>query len=166
MNRFFIAAIVHFVKLNGWLIYFAIKTDLRNWFMTDLWYEAIYMLYLGRILYALPTSRTFLYGTELFCLNEIDKLREFLIDPEKLWFLIFCVWIFLQILLTPPDEGPRVKGQRIKLQDIVDGLYKPQPTNGTWINCKCICCWYEEKSKLRDEQNACSSLYFSMNFTT
>lgn len=51
-------------------------------------------------------------------------------------FVLVSEQILLQILLTPPDEGPRVKGQRIKLQDIVDGLYKPQPINGTWINCK------------------------------
>lgn len=49
--------------------------------------------------------------------------------------LIFVVSsTFFQILLTPPDEGPRVKGSRIKLQDIVDGHYTAQKTNGTWIN--------------------------------
>lgn len=41
-----------------------------------------------------------------------------------------------KVLLTPPDEGPRVKGQRIKLQDIVDGLYVPQRANGSWIDGK------------------------------
>lgn len=39
-----------------------------------------------------------------------------------------------KVLLTPPDEGPRVKGQRIKLQDIVDGVYMPQRANGSWID--------------------------------
>lgn len=39
-----------------------------------------------------------------------------------------------KVLLTPPDEGPRVKGQRIKLQDIVDGVYVPQRANGSWID--------------------------------
>lgn len=43
-----------------------------------------------------------------------------------------------QILLTPPDEGPRVKGSRIKLQDIVDGHYTPMRVNGTWISRKCF----------------------------
>lgn len=42
----------------------------------------------------------------------------------------------LQVLLTPPDEGPRVKGLRIKLQDIVDGEYMPLRVNGTWIGGK------------------------------
>lgn len=38
--------------------------------------------------------------------------------------------------MTPPDEGPRVKGLRIKLQDIVDGEYTPLRVNGTWIGGK------------------------------
>lgn len=43
----------------------------------------------------------------------------------------------LQFLLTPPDEGPRVKGQRIKLQDIIEGMYNPLTSNnGCWISCK------------------------------
>uniref|UniRef100_A0A1S4GZ72 Venom dipeptidyl peptidase 4 n=2 Tax=gambiae species complex TaxID=44542 RepID=A0A1S4GZ72_ANOGA len=37
------------------------------------------------------------------------------------------------VLLTPPDEGPRVKGQRIRLQDIIDGEYAPKKLNGSWI---------------------------------
>lgn len=46
----------------------------------------------------------------------------------------FC---HLQVLLTPPDEGPRVKGQRIKLQDIVEGVYNPlSSNNGCWISCE------------------------------
>lgn len=46
------------------------------------------------------------------------------------------MYVCQQILLTPPDEGPRVKGQRIKLQDIVDGLYNPLKVNGSWISRK------------------------------
>jgi hypothetical protein len=43
----------------------------------------------------------------------------------------------LQFLLTPPDEGPRVKGQRIKLQDIIEGMYNPlSSNNGCWISRK------------------------------
>lgn len=44
---------------------------------------------------------------------------------------------YLQVLLTPPEQGPRIKGQRIKLQDIIDGAYNPLTSNnGSWINCK------------------------------
>lgn len=62
--------------------------------------------------------------------------------------VLCCYWLLLlrrkhpikflhlstKVLLTPPDEGPRVKGQRIKLQDIVDGVYVPQRANGSWID--------------------------------
>ena len=41
------------------------------------------------------------------------------------------------MLLTPPEQGPRIKGQRIKLQDIIDGAYNPLTSNnGCWINRK------------------------------
>jgi hypothetical protein len=43
----------------------------------------------------------------------------------------------LKVLLTPPDEGPRIKGQRIKLQDIIEGMYHPlSSNNGCWISCE------------------------------
>lgn len=38
------------------------------------------------------------------------------------------------MLLTPPDEGPRVKGERLKLQDIVNGDYSPAKRNGEWVS--------------------------------
>lgn len=38
--------------------------------------------------------------------------------------------------MTPPDEGPRVKGERIKLQDIVNGEYSPLKMNGNWIGAE------------------------------
>lgn len=40
----------------------------------------------------------------------------------------------IQVLLTPPDEGPRVKGERIKLQDIVNGEFTPKKLNGQWVS--------------------------------
>uniref|UniRef100_A0A1A9ZFA6 Venom dipeptidyl peptidase 4 n=1 Tax=Glossina pallidipes TaxID=7398 RepID=A0A1A9ZFA6_GLOPL len=48
--------------------------------------------------------------------------------------IVLALIVTSVVLLTPPDEGPRVKGQRIKLQEIVDGLFMPQKSNGTWIN--------------------------------
>ncbi len=40
------------------------------------------------------------------------------------------------VLLTPPDEGPRVKGKRLELQDIFNPDLQPYHLNGTWINGK------------------------------
>lgn len=39
-----------------------------------------------------------------------------------------------QVLLTPPDEGPRVKGERLRLQDIVNGDYSPKKLQGSWMS--------------------------------
>ncbi|XP_062706955.1 prolyl endopeptidase FAP isoform X1 [Aedes albopictus] len=47
--------------------------------------------------------------------------------------IVLALIVTSVVLLTPPDEGPRVKGQRIKLQDIIDGEYAPKKLNGSWI---------------------------------
>ncbi|KAM3956726.1 LOW QUALITY PROTEIN: dipeptidyl peptidase 10 [Aphomia sociella] len=38
------------------------------------------------------------------------------------------------VLLTPPDEGPRVKGRRLRIQDILSDDLVPVRWNGTWIS--------------------------------
>ncbi|XP_061380627.1 dipeptidyl aminopeptidase-like protein 6 isoform X2 [Danaus plexippus] len=38
------------------------------------------------------------------------------------------------VLLTPPDEGPRVKGRRLKIQDLLTEDLVPIKWNGTWIS--------------------------------
>lgn len=38
------------------------------------------------------------------------------------------------VLLTPPDEGPRVRGRRLRMQDILSDDLVPIRWNGTWIS--------------------------------
>ncbi|KAG6460921.1 hypothetical protein O3G_MSEX012306, partial [Manduca sexta] len=38
------------------------------------------------------------------------------------------------VLLTPPDEGPRVKGRRLRIQDLLNDELQPIRWNGTWIS--------------------------------
>ncbi|XP_063388192.1 inactive dipeptidyl peptidase 10 isoform X2 [Cydia fagiglandana] len=38
------------------------------------------------------------------------------------------------VLLTPPDEGPRVKGRRLRIQDLLSDELVPVRWNGTWIS--------------------------------
>ncbi|XP_072379446.1 inactive dipeptidyl peptidase 10 isoform X2 [Diabrotica undecimpunctata] len=38
------------------------------------------------------------------------------------------------VLLTPPDEGPRIKGNRIQLDDILNHDFQSLRFNGTWIS--------------------------------
>nr|XP_053643360.1 dipeptidyl aminopeptidase-like protein 6 [Cherax quadricarinatus] len=38
------------------------------------------------------------------------------------------------LLLTPPDDGPRVKGRRFELEDILGDDFKIHSFNGSWIS--------------------------------
>ncbi|KAK3930584.1 Dipeptidyl aminopeptidase-like protein 6 [Frankliniella fusca] len=38
------------------------------------------------------------------------------------------------VLLTPPDEGPRVRGARFKLSQVLGQDFTPLRFNGTWIS--------------------------------
>jgi hypothetical protein len=41
------------------------------------------------------------------------------------------------VIVTPPDQGPRIKGRRIQLTDVLSGRLKPRNFNGTWMSGKC-----------------------------
>ena len=47
-------------------------------------------------------------------------------------FVIVMV-VFSVFLMTPDDPGPRVTGEKIRLDDIIHGKFKPNPLNATWI---------------------------------
>ena len=38
------------------------------------------------------------------------------------------------VIITPPDPGPRIRGRRIHLMDVLSGRLKPRYFNGTWIS--------------------------------
>ncbi|XP_047506073.1 dipeptidyl aminopeptidase-like protein 6 isoform X1 [Pieris napi] len=48
--------------------------------------------------------------------------------------LVLALIVTSVVLLTPPDEGPRVKGRRLKIQDLVTDELVPVRWNGTWIS--------------------------------
>ena len=52
-------------------------------------------------------------------------------------FVILMV-VLSVIIITPPDPGPRVKGEKIRLDDIIHGKFKPNPFNATWHSGKII----------------------------
>ncbi|XP_076766360.1 dipeptidyl peptidase 10 isoform X1 [Xylocopa sonorina] len=43
------------------------------------------------------------------------------------------------VLLTPPDEGPRVRGARLKLSEVLSGELTPLLFNGSWVSGQHIC---------------------------
>ncbi|KAE8740716.1 hypothetical protein FOCC_FOCC013736 [Frankliniella occidentalis] len=48
--------------------------------------------------------------------------------------------MFSIVLLSPPDEGPRVRGDKFSLRDITEPMFRPAPFNGTWISVYCHDC--------------------------
>ena len=52
-------------------------------------------------------------------------------------FVILMV-VLSVIIITPPDPGPRVKGEKIRLDDIIHGKFKPNPFNATWHSGRII----------------------------
>ena len=38
------------------------------------------------------------------------------------------------VILTPPEEEPRVTGRRFDIADVLDPRFNPPPFNGTWIS--------------------------------
>ncbi|XP_049834245.1 inactive dipeptidyl peptidase 10-like isoform X2 [Schistocerca gregaria] len=42
--------------------------------------------------------------------------------------------VFSIVLLSPPDEGPRVKGTKFTLDDVLSPRFRPPPFNGTWVS--------------------------------
>ncbi|KAG7188926.1 hypothetical protein KM043_008527 [Ampulex compressa] len=42
-------------------------------------------------------------------------------------------------LLTPPDEGPRVRGSRLRLAEVLSGELSPLLFNGSWVSSRHIC---------------------------
>ncbi|XP_030381131.1 prolyl endopeptidase FAP [Scaptodrosophila lebanonensis] len=76
------------------------------------------------------------YDDELVSSNPNQRNWRGILIALLVIIIVLALIVTSVVLLTPPDEGPRVKGQRIKLQDIVDGLFVPQRANGSWIDAE------------------------------
>ena len=47
---------------------------------------------------------------------------------------VLSLIVFSIFLLTPPDLGSRIKGQRLTLSDVTGDSLRPRPVNATWIS--------------------------------
>ncbi|XP_040163221.1 inactive dipeptidyl peptidase 10 isoform X2 [Anopheles arabiensis] len=73
------------------------------------------------------------YDDELVSANPNQRNWRGILIALLVIIVVLALIVTSVVLLTPPDEGPRVKGQRIRLQDIIDGEYAPKKLNGSWI---------------------------------
>ncbi|XP_037076781.1 inactive dipeptidyl peptidase 10-like [Pollicipes pollicipes] len=74
--------------------------------------------FLKELVAATPTQRN--WGGILISLIVIGLISS---------LIVTCV-----ILLTPPDQGPRIRGHLITLDDVVKSIYHVRPFDGEWIN--------------------------------
>ena len=47
---------------------------------------------------------------------------------------VFGLVALAVFIMTPEDTGPRVKGARIKLNNITQGIFQPTKYNATWVS--------------------------------
>lgn len=47
---------------------------------------------------------------------------------------VLSLIVFSIFLLSPTDEGSRIKGQRLTLADVIGDALKPRPVNASWIS--------------------------------
>ena len=48
--------------------------------------------------------------------------------------LILATVAMSVVILTPPEQEPRVKGERFQISHILDPIFNPSGFNGTWIS--------------------------------
>ena len=48
--------------------------------------------------------------------------------------LILAAVAMSVVILTPPEQEPRVKGERFQISHILDPIFNPSGFNGTWIS--------------------------------
>ena len=47
--------------------------------------------------------------------------------------LVLALVTLSVVWMTPDDPGPRVKGEKIVLDNLINGKFKPNSLNATWI---------------------------------
>lgn len=89
------------------------------------------------MVWPLINLRLFLFTfQELVAANPSQKnYKGLLLAILCILFTLACVAIAVKIK-TPPEEGPRVLGDRITLNHILNPNYRPRYFNGSWISGK------------------------------
>ncbi|GLV36131.1 Dipeptidyl peptidase 10 [Carabus blaptoides fortunei] len=73
-------------------------------------------------------------GKELVSSNPNQRNWRGILIALLVIVVVLALIVTSVVLLTPPDEGPRVRGQRVRLQDILGHEYTPLRFNGTWVS--------------------------------
>ncbi|XP_054275243.1 inactive dipeptidyl peptidase 10-like [Macrosteles quadrilineatus] len=74
------------------------------------------------------------YDDELVSSNTNQRNWRGILIALLVIMMVLALIVTSVVLLTPPDEGPRVKGTRLKLQDILSHDLTALRHNGSWIS--------------------------------
>ncbi|RZF33294.1 hypothetical protein LSTR_LSTR007639 [Laodelphax striatellus] len=74
------------------------------------------------------------YDDELVSSNANQRNWRGILIALLVILMVLALIVTSVVLLTPPDEGPRVKGARLRLQDVLSHELNPLRHNGSWIS--------------------------------
>ncbi|XP_039298265.1 dipeptidyl aminopeptidase-like protein 6 [Nilaparvata lugens] len=74
------------------------------------------------------------YDDELVSSNANQRNWRGILIALLVILMVLALIVTSVVLLTPPDEGPRVKGTRLRLQDVLSHELNPLRHNGSWIS--------------------------------
>jgi len=70
--------------------------------------------------------------------------------------------VFSIVLLSPPEEGPRVKGRKFSLDDVLGPHYRARRFNGTWVSGECALIYWLFNSRICPNVSSFFRLSFSV----
>lgn len=80
-----------------------------------------------------------IYDDELMSANPNQRNWRGILIALLVIVAVLTLIVTSVALLTPPDEGPRVRGARIRLSEVLSGELTPLFFNGSWVSRQHIC---------------------------
>ncbi|XP_015186245.1 PREDICTED: inactive dipeptidyl peptidase 10 isoform X2 [Polistes dominula] len=80
-----------------------------------------------------------IYDDELVSANPNQRNWRGILIALLVIVAVLALIVTSVALLTPPDEGPRVRGSRLQLTELLSGELSPLLFNGSWVSNRHIC---------------------------
>jgi len=74
------------------------------------------------------------FSQDLVTTGQPDRNWKGIIIAILVIVSVLALIVMSVVLITPPDEGPRVKGTRFELDSVFGADFQPLRLNGTWIS--------------------------------
>ncbi|XP_066603437.1 inactive dipeptidyl peptidase 10 isoform X2 [Prorops nasuta] len=80
-----------------------------------------------------------IYDDELVSANPNQRNWRGILIALLVIVAVLALIVTSVALLTPPEEGPRIKGARLRLSEVLSGELYPLLFNGSWVSARHIC---------------------------